>query len=468
MSVAHGAPLDEGLLDAVPKDAVDICLRLSERGLRGWIVGGCVRDLLRGAEAKDWDVATDARPKQVQRMFRRVIPTGIKHGTVTVLRDGEPYEVTTLRGEGAYHDGRRPEEVEFIQDIVEDLARRDFTFNAMAIDPLTARLIDPFQGRQDLEDRLLRAVGQPQARFAEDGLRVLRATRFAATLECTIEPATLKAMGARRSLDTLAKVSAERVRDEWLKTMLAPKPSTGFSAMEKCRALEVICPELVEAVGCEQNRWHSLDVWEHSLAVVDACPADPILRMAALLHDVAKPRTRRHSNKTEDYTFYNHESVGADLADQILRRLKLSNEDRQRAVHIIRHHLLCYSPDWTDAAVRRWVRRVTPDRMVDLFAMGRADALGKGRACEEDLASVDQLEARVAAVLAAGAALGPRDLAVNGTVLMAELDLEPGPVVGELMRELVEMVTDDPTANEPDRLVEAARLLLAERRGGQS
>ncbi len=468
MSVAHGAPLDEGLLDAVPKDAVDICRRLSERGLRGWIVGGCVRDLLRGAPAKDWDVATDARPKQVQRLFRRVIPTGIKHGTVTVLLGGEPYEVTTLRGEGAYQDGRRPEEVEFIQDIVEDLARRDFTFNAMAIDPLTAMLIDPFEGRQDLEARRLRAVGEPQARFAEDGLRVLRATRFAATLECTIEPSTLKAMGASRSLNTLAKVSAERVRDEWLKTMSAPKPSTGFSAMETCRALEVICPELTEAVGCEQNRWHSLDVWEHTLAVVDACPADPILRMAALLHDVAKPRTRRHSNKTKDYTFYNHESVGADLADKILRRLKLSNDDRQRAVHIIRHHLICYSPDWTDAAVRRWVRRVTPERMEDLYAMGRADALGKGLDCEADLTSIAQLEERVATVLAAGAALGPRDLAVNGTVLMTELDLEPGPIVGELMRELVERVTDDPAENEPDRLIEAARSMLAARGGAKS
>jgi tRNA nucleotidyltransferase (CCA-adding enzyme) len=467
MPAAKSAPLDGRLIDSIPKAGVDICRRLAEQGKRGWIVGGCVRDLLRAAPAKDWDVATDARPEVVQQMFRRVIPTGLKHGTVTVLRDGEAYEVTTLRGEGAYTDGRRPAEVEFIDDIVEDLARRDFTFNAMAIDPLEGQLIDPFHGVRDLEARLLRAVGEPLERFAEDGLRVLRAARFAATLDCAIDPATLAAMGARRSLDTLAKVSPERIHDEWLKTMEAPKPSIGFIAMRDCQALKVICPELMEGVGCEQNHWHSLDVWDHTMAVLDACPADPILRVAALLHDIGKPRTRRHSAKTQDYTFYNHESLGAEMADRILRRLKFSNDDRQRVVDIVRHHLICYSSDWTDSAVRRWVRRVTPERMDDLYALSRADGLGKGRPCDGEMTAIAELSERVTALMEAGTALSPRDLALNGTQLMTELSLEPGPIVGELMRELVEVVTDDPTANEPARLVEAARQLLARKRGEQ-
>ncbi len=467
MPAANPTPLDGRLIDSIPEDAVAICRRLQERGKRGWIVGGCVRDLLRSAPAKDWDVATDARPETIRHMFRRVIPTGLKHGTVTVLRGGEAYEVTTLRGEGAYHDGRRPAEVEFIDDIVEDLARRDFTFNAMAIDPLERQLIDPFNGGQDLEARLLRAVGEPAERFAEDGLRVLRGARFAAALECTIDPATLKAMGAGQSLETLAKVSPERVRGEWLKTMLAPKPSIGFIVMRDCEALQVICPELMDAVGCEQNHWHSLDVWDHTMAVMDACPPDPILRVAALLHDIGKPGTRQRSSKTQDYTFYNHESLGAKMADRILRRLKFSNDDRQRVVDIVRHHLICYSSNWTDAAVRRWVRRVTVERIEDLYALSRADGLGKGRPCDDEMTAIAELGQRVTALMAAGTALSPKDLAVNGTLLMSELGLEPGPIVGELMRELVEVVTDDPTANEPARLIEAARELVARRQGEQ-
>src|SRR5277367_6631958 len=223
----------EPLLAQVPEDVLGICRRLREKGKRGWIVGGCVRDLLRGAIAKDWDVATDARPDDVIAMFKKVIPTGIQHGTVTVVRRGVHYEVTTLRGEGAYSDGRRPDKVEFVDDITADLARRDFTVNAMAIDPVDGHLIDPFLGRQDLAARVLRAVGEPEDRFGEDGLRVLRAARFSATLGCTIDPKTERAMGSQRSIDTFRRVSAERVRDEWLKAMRADKPSVAFEAMRR-------------------------------------------------------------------------------------------------------------------------------------------------------------------------------------------------------------------------------------------
>jgi tRNA nucleotidyltransferase (CCA-adding enzyme) len=451
------------LIARVPEDVLAICRRLREKGKRGWIVGGCVRDLMRGAEAKDWDVATDARPDDVITMFKKVIPTGLQHGTVTVVKRGVHYEVTTLRGEGAYSDGRRPDTVEFVDDITADLARRDFTINAMAIDPVDGHLIDPFDGRKDLQNKVIRAVGDPNERFAEDGLRVLRAARFSATLECAIDPDTERAMGTSRSHDTFRRVSAERVRDEWLKAMRARRPSIAFEAMKRTTILTITCPELMESVGCEQNKWHAYDVWGHAMACLDACKPEPILRVAALLHDVAKPRTRAFSDKTNDYTFYEHERVGAEMADPILMRLKFSNDERTKITALVRHHLICYSDDWNDAAVRRWLRRITPELAPDLYELGFADALGKGRDASEDIASIERLRARVEAMLAAGAAFSAKDLAVKGNDLISALGLAPGRIVGEIIAHLVEKVIDDPSLNERDRLVEEARRFVAER-----
>ncbi|KYF52986.1 hypothetical protein BE08_06585 [Sorangium cellulosum] len=449
------------LITLVPEDVLGICRRLRERGKRGWIVGGCVRDLLRGQPAKDWDVATDARPDEVVASFRKVIPTGIQHGTVTVLVRGVPYEVTTLRGDGTYTDGRRPDRVEFVDDITADLARRDFTMNAIALDPVDGHLIDPFGGRRDLEAKVIRAVGDPNERFAEDGLRVLRAARFAATLEGSIEPETERAMGTARSHQTFRCVSAERVRDEWLKAMRARRPSVAFEIMRRTELLAITCPEMIESVGCEQNRWHAFDVWGHAMACLDACKPEPILRVAALMHDIGKPRTRAFSDKTSDYTFYEHERVGAEMAEPILTRLRFSNDERARIVALIRHHLICYDESWTDAAVRRWLRRVTPALAPDLYEIGFADALGKGRDASEDIASIGRLRARVEAMLAAGAALSAKDLAVNGSALMKELGIPPGRLVGEILERLVELVTEEPEANTPERLLEAARALVA-------
>jgi tRNA nucleotidyltransferase (CCA-adding enzyme) len=458
--MTHDLP---ALIARVPEDVLGICRRLREKGKRGWIVGGCVRDLLLGETPKDWDVATDARPDDVIAMFKKVIPTGIQHGTVTVVRRGVHYEVTTLRGDGAYSDGRRPDAVQFVDDITADLARRDFTINAMAIDPVDGHLIDPWNGRGDLAARVVRAVGDPFDRFGEDGLRVLRAARFSATLGCSIAPETERAMGSARSLDTFRRVSAERVRDEWIKSMRAKRPSVAFEAMRRTGILAVTCPELVESVGCAQNQWHAYDVWGHAMACLDAAAPEPILRVAALLHDVAKPRTRAFSDKTLDYTFYDHERVGALMAEDILARLRFSNDERARITALVRHHLICYADDWTDAAVRRWVRRVTPELMPDLLAIGVADAIGKGRDAGEDIATLGRLRARVEAILAAGAALSAKDLAVNGRDLMVGLGLSPGPVLGEILAFLVERVTDDPALNEREKLLDEARRFLAER-----
>ncbi|XXX78839.1 HD domain-containing protein [Sorangium sp. So ce134] len=454
------------LIDLVPEDVLGICRRLRERGKRGWIVGGCVRDLLRGEPAKDWDVATDARPDEVMAAFRKVIPTGIQHGTVTVVVRGVPYEVTTLRGDGTYSDGRRPDRVEFVDDITADLARRDFTMNAIALDPVDGHIIDPFGGQRDLEAKIIRAVGDPGERFAEDGLRVLRAARFAATLESALDPETERAMGTARSHQTFRCVSAERVRDEWLKAMRARRPSVAFEIMRRTELLGITCPEMMESVGCEQNRWHAYDVWGHAMACLDACKPDPILRVAALMHDIGKPRTREFSEKTSDYTFYEHERVGAEMAEPILSRLRFSNDERARIVALIRHHLICYDDSWTDAAVRRWLRRVTPALAPDLYEIGVADALGKGREVTEDIATIGRLRARVEALLAAGAALSAKDLAVNGSVLMKELGIPPSRLVGEILERLVELVTEEPEANTPERLLAAAREAVAAKGAG--
>jgi tRNA nucleotidyltransferase (CCA-adding enzyme) len=448
-------------LAAVPHDVLQLCGTLRSHGKRAWIVGGCVRDLLMGRVANDWDVATDARPNELLRFFPRAIPTGIEHGTVTIVRQGHHYEVTTLRGEGTYSDGRRPDWVEFVDDILADLSRRDFTVNAIAVDPLDGKLIDPFDGRADLSRGVLRAVGNPRERFAEDGLRVLRAARFVATLELTLDPETESAV--HPALDTFRKVAQERVRDEWIKTMSARAPSRAFEVMRRTGILAVTCPEALEGVGMQQNRWHAYDVWRHGLECMDACPRDPILRIAAFLHDVGKPRTRAWSDKVADYTFYDHDRVGAEIAEPIAARLRFSNEERARIVALVRHHLVHYSQQCTDSAVRRWIRRVGPERVEDLYLLNEADVRAKGKDFEPDLEALAGLKAHVARVLAEGAALSTRDLNVNGHDLMRELGLAPGRIVGELLDALLEAVIEDPSVNEKSALLARAREHLSKR-----
>lgn len=451
--------LPVGLRDRIPRDVHRIAQQLRGAGFRAWVVGGCTRDLLLYREVHDWDVATDATPQQVMKLFRRVIPTGVQHGTVTVMLGRKGYEVTTLRGEGPYSDGRHPDSVVFVSDLHQDLARRDFTINAIAVEPGEGRLIDPFDGQADLQQRVIRAVGEPAERFREDGLRLMRAARFSATLGFDIEERTRQAMIETHEM--LRKVSAERVRDELLKLLASKQPSRGLQVMLDTGLLAIALPEMVPSVGCEQNRYHAYDVWTHTLVTVEAIGPDPMMRLAALLHDVGKPSSRGINPQTNDYTFYGHERLGADMAYRICERLRLSNDERARVVDVVRHHLVVYEPEWTDAAVRRWLRRVGEHRMADVLALAEADARGKGTDPADQLERLQSLQQRVHMLRQQGMALTTRDLAVNGRDLMQQLGLSPGPLVGRILEHLLEVVTDEPSANEREQLMERAREFAA-------
>ena len=449
------------LRQQIATPVLDICKELRKSGERAWVVGGCVRDTLRGEQVNDWDVATTALPQKVQQTFRKVIPTGIDHGTVTVLWKGDAYEVTTLRGEGAYTDGRRPDSVVFVEDIDRDLARRDFTVNAIAYDPVEGRVTDPFNGLVDMQNEVLRAVGEPSERFQEDGLRILRGARFVATLGFELEDATEAAF--RGALDTFRKVSPERVREEWLKAMKAPTPSRAFEVMRRTGILEVTYPEMLEQVGCEQNQWHAYDVWGHTMRVLDESAPDPVERIAALLHDVAKPRTRAKSEKTNDWTFYHHEKVGADMAERWLRDYRFSNHERELVVGLIRNHLICYTSEWTDAAVRRFIKRVGTDGVDPLLRLGEADALGKGLNVDEELAALKELRGRIDKSMEEGNALTTQDLAVGGKDVIAHLEGGAGPRVGEILRTLLDRVIEDPSLNTRDKLMPIVEDLATKR-----
>jgi tRNA nucleotidyltransferase (CCA-adding enzyme) len=437
----------------VPREPLAICHRLQSRGHQAYLVGGAVRDSLMGRVPHDWDVATDALPDQVKAYFPKVILTGEKHGTVTVLHEGGSYEVTTFRGDGEYSDGRRPDSVKFVKTIDEDLSRRDFTMNAIAYDPFREVLADPFHGVFDIDRWWIRCVGDPIKRLNEDGLRSLRACRFAATLGFEIHGDTLDAIS--KTLYTYSRVAPERIRAEWMKTMDAAAPSIAFGHMRRTGMIEVTAPELLPMAGCAQNRYHGLDVWGHSFSVVDAVPVgDPILRMAALFHDIGKPSTKGKNPKTGQATFYDHENVGAAMAETILRRLKFSNAEIERVTHLVRHHLIRYQPGDSKAAIRRWVRKVGLEHVPSLLALARADVAGKGNAAEpRDTSAIDELEERLKTLQVEGIPTSTTQLAINGRDVMAHLGIGPGPRVGEILRALLDAVTEDPTLNERGALL---------------
>jgi tRNA nucleotidyltransferase (CCA-adding enzyme) len=444
--------------DLVPDDVVTVLRRLRTAGKQAFIAGGAVRDIVRtalGEDAgapQDFDVATDALPEEVQRLFPRTAPTGIAHGTITVLSGTLKVEVTTFRGEGPYLDGRRPSSVTFLGDIEGDLARRDFTVNAIAWDPLSDDLRDPFDGVGDLRCRRLRAVGDPIARFGEDGLRPLRAVRFACTLRLALDRATEKAIP--KALETFEKVAWERVRDELVKLLVRGKPaSRGLRLLRRTGLLARVAPELLEGVAFQQNAYHRWDVFRHTSLSVDYAPAEPIVRLAALMHDVGKPRSAVPPDPKGDHTFYRHEFIGEEMAREILLRWKLPHRDVERIALLVREHNWYYRDEWNDATVRRTIARIGPAELPALWALRGADLRARGRFVEEGLANQARLEARFDLELRRASALKIGDLAIGGRDVMEALSIGPGRVVGQVLAKLLDRVLDEPGLNTRERLL---------------
>jgi tRNA nucleotidyltransferase/poly(A) polymerase len=434
---------------AVPKDVERVVDTLIANGHEAFVVGGCVRDALRGVDPQDWDVATSARPEEIQKHFKRSLYTN-RFGTVTVESGAHQIEVTTYRVEAGYADHRRPEEVAFSESLHEDLARRDFTMNAMAWRPSHSggELVDPFGGRADLEAKLVRAVGVPAERFAEDALRMLRAVRFATVLRMRIDPGTADAIEANAPL--AATLSGERIQQELNKILLADRPSTGIRLLSELGLLAVLCPELEICKTIPQDKAVAQDVFEHSLITVDATPPDLVLRLAGLFHDVGKPET------FADGHFHQHEFVGEAIARRVLKRWKYPKDTVSAVAHLIRHHMFWYQADWTGSAVRRFIRKVGLDVIPDLFALRRADNIGSGVRAPR-MYALEDLWTRVQEEIDRSTAFSPRDLAVDGTDVMRELGIGPGPDVGRVMAAAFERVLDDPDLNTRERLLPLIR-----------
>jgi tRNA nucleotidyltransferase/poly(A) polymerase len=407
--------------------------------------------MLLGKKPSDFDIATNASPDQVKKLFRRVIPTGIRHGTVTVLFGGEKFEVTTYRTESEYTDSRRPDTVTFVPTLEEDLKRRDFTINAIAVDTISGVITDPHSGRADLKNKIVRAIGTPAERFNEDGLRLIRACRFSCQLGFEIEKSTAEAVAACRN--NIIKVSAERIKDEIDKILLSPHPSSGFLAMERTGLLRIVLPEVAECRGVSQKGDHLFDVLDHSLYSCDGAPEILEIRLSALFHDLGKPAARKDL-PDGTVAFYGHEEVSARLAANILRRLRYSKAVEHKVVHLVRNHMFSYEPGWTDSAVRRFLRRVGKDNVGDLFALRIADGFGVRRSRPSGL-GVAALQRRIDSVIDAEQALSVRDLAVNGNDL-EQVGVPKGPGMGKVLDFLLETVLDDPSQNKREVLLEVA------------
>ena len=451
---------------ALPEVVRDVLRRLADAGQDAALVGGSVRDLVSGQPPKDWDVATAAQPEVVAALFPGSSWEN-RFGTVTVTSaEGGEVQITTFRFEGPYLDQRRPESVTWGQSLDEDLSRRDFTVNAIAwrptdLDRGEGLLVDPQGGIGDLEQGLLRAVGDPEARLAEDALRMVRAARFAARLGLRIDGPTAEAI--RRHAADVGSLSGERVRDEVMRMLhvddAARPPSIAFEMLEALGLLDALLPELAALRGVPQAKSLPGDALDHSLRTADALPADrPLLRLAGLLHDLGKAET------LADGHFIGHEVAGANLAEAVGDRLRLSRADVRWLSRLVRQHMFAYTPDWTDAAVRRFIRRVGLDLLDDLLALRAADNAASGVA-QLHAAGLDELRARIAAVTAAGP-LTHAQLAVDGRDLTGELGIDPGPLIGELLNRLLEAALDDPSLNQRERLLELARGWAAE--GGAS
>jgi len=425
---------------------------LRRAGHAAYAVGGAVRDGLLGEKAGDWDVATDARPEEVREIFPRTHPVGIEHGTVGVREGDETVEVTTFRVD--VETFGRHAEVRFGASLEEDLARRDFTINAIAWDPVEGRLIDPFGGIADLEAGTLQTVGDPDERIPEDYLRILRAFRFRARFGLEVDPDTRAAL--ERHAAGVTNLSYERVRDELMKTFAQCRAaSVALDDWRTAGVLARLLPEIAVCFGVEQNRHHAHDVGVHTLHVVDEVhPNRPFLRVVALFHDAGKPASRTRDPETGEWRFLGHAEIGARLARQAMARLRFSKREIDRAAHLVNVHMDLLPAEAGDAAVRRWIRRVGEVNVWDLYRLHLADWRGNPK--RDEPRPLIEMYRRVRRIQNEEHALEVTDLAIDGEDLKA-LGLEPGPVFGEVLDDLLERVVDDPSLNTRERLLGIVR-----------
>ena len=440
-----------------------------KNGFKAYLVGGAVRDMFMNKEASDWDVATDATPEQVISAFKKVIPTGIAHGTVTVHFMGEEIEVTTFRIEQGYSDGRHPDKVSYASDIEEDLSRRDFTMNAIAVSLKDGSIVDPFNGKADIKNKVIRSVGNPLERFNEDGLRPIRAIRFASQLGFEIETNTLQAISNENVLQKTSTISIERFRDELVKLLKSPKPSVGLKLLESTNIMKLFLPELLEGRNCIQNDvrgYHVFDVLDHNFYSCDGAPVHKVnVRLAALLHDIGKPASKvvRVTDEGEIYNFFSHEKYSETIARKLLTKLRFSNNEMNNVCHLIENHMFHYEESWSDAAIRRFVVRVKPENIEDLIDLRLADMYGKynmpiqikeSNACD----LLIQLQDRIKKIQEENSAFTLKSLAVSGKDLM-EIGIPSGKLIGKILDSLLETVLDDPKQNSKDVLLNIAKKL---------
>lgn len=418
-----------------------------------YIVGGAVRDWILGIENSDYDFCTDASPEQVVSMFRHAIPTGIKHGTVTVLFKDNSFEVTTFRTESTYSDKRHPDSVNFVTSLEEDLSRRDFTVNAFAADCRDGKVIDLFNGKEDLKNKLIRAIGDPEKRFSEDALRLMRLCRFAAKLGFKPEEKTLAS--AKKLAGTIGFVSQERIFEELDKTLTAKVPSIGIKLMRDIGLLKEVLPELDACCAIGQNKVGSDNVFDHIMNALDAAASrgcSQTVRWALLLHDIGKPSTMKDMGGF--IRFFGHDVKGAEMAVKVLQRLKTSNRLIDDCKLLIANHMVKYSPSWTDGAVKRFINRIGYENIPSLFNLQWCDQIASEGVSKEK--EYGEFIERIQALKNQPMSL--KDLKINGKDL-AELGIPKGRQMGEILNKLLEMVIDYPTLNNRETLIEQALLI---------
>ncbi len=447
---------------STPPEVEHIASKLRGATFQAYLVGGCVRDLLLGRPPKDWDIATDATPEEIQKLFPESVYENT-FGTVGVKTDAEDpmvkvVEVTTFRLEGRYTDKRHPDEVRFAKTIGEDLSRRDFTVNAIALELPGGAIVDPYGGQDDIKAKLIRTVGDPKARFSEDALRLMRAVRLSAELGFEIDAATAKAVGTEAKL--LEVIAPERIRDEFQKLIMSDGAAEGVRLLERLGLLRFILPELREGIGCRQNKHHIYTVFDHNVraleyAVRQGYPLE--IRLAAFLHDVGKPRAKR--GEGPDATFYGHEYVGAKMVLKMLDRLRFPKVTIERVAHLVRSHMFYYNTGEVSAAgVRRFLSRVGPENVDDIMKVREADRIGSGvpKAVVYKMRHLLFMIEKVRRD-----PVSPKMLAVRGDDVMRIAGIGPSPKIGQILDILLEEVIDDPRGNTKEHLEARVEKLAA-------